>query len=681
MYMKAQKQHPTLTIAIPAYNEEMSIENILKSVFVQTQNTFFLDSVVVYSDGSTDKTVDIVKKMQTQHCLLELKEGDIRLGKMFRLNQIYRECKSDLLLILDADIGIVGIDFVDTMVSTSLFDQKAQMFSAHQIPLRINSVAGILMYASATLWDFVRLSTPNKDHVQAFYGAATLYRKSFAHTLHIPQGCSEERVYLYLMAKKIDGFRYVDEAKITYWTPNTWEDFNKHMNRSFGSGEETLEELFGDLVKTVHIIPKKYKMIGLAKSMARHPFLTPIAIIFGFLSNRITLKRKKMKSPLWEMNMSTKRIMPCPTNFSKKIILSSYDDIQNPTYAGGGAIAVHEVAKYLAHSFEVTVLTGSYKGSQNVTIDGVKYKRAGCVFLGQKLGQLLFHFLLPFYLLTQRYDVWIESFTPPFSTSFTQLFTTKPVIALVHMLSAEDMVRKYHLPFNVIENFGLRCYKHFIVLTQDSADRIRQHNQLASISVIGNGVHLPPVINEEVKRETLSFIGRIEVNQKGLDNLIEAYAKLVKEISLPLVIGGTGSPEEIKKLKALVCSHNLQDKVSFIGRVEGKQKDDLLKRTLIGVVPSRYETFSHVALEMMAYQVPVVAFDIRGLKWIPNNLIRRVTPFDVETYAREIIELYYNPDQRKQLSERGYELAKKYSWQSVAESYDSVIREVLYRRV
>ena len=56
---------------------------------------------------------------------------------------------------------------------------------------------------------------------------------------------------------------------------------------------------------------------------------------------------------------------------------------------------------------------------------------------------------------------------------------------------------------------------------------------------------------------------------------------------------------------------------------------------MIGIVPSRYETFSVVALEMMAYGIPTVVFDIdnfdrtselEGLfssfyQWIRTNLI------------------------------------------------------------
>ena len=88
-----------------------------------------------------------------------------------------------------------------------------------------------------------------------------------------------------------------------------------------------------------------------------------------------------------------------------KIIISNYDDVKNPAYGGGGAIAVHEIEKRLVNKFEVNVITGNYNGAVDEIIDKVTYKRIKTHFLGAKIGQLIFHFLLPFYATYQKYDL------------------------------------------------------------------------------------------------------------------------------------------------------------------------------------------------------------------------------------------------------------------------------------
>ena len=296
-----------------------------------------------------------------------------------------------------------------------------------------------------------------------------------------------------------------------------------------------------------------------------------------------------------------------------KIIFSNYDDLKNPDYGGGGAVAIHEIAKRLTNKFEVTVITGSYEGAAEELVDNVLYKRIKTHYFGAKIGQLIFHFLLPFYATYQKYDLWIESFTPPFSTSFLPIFTSKPVIGLVHMLSGEDMSRKYKIPFYLIEKIGLKTYGHFIVLNEETKAKIKNINRKSRIKIMPNGVHLPRMLKARDKKHIL-FIGRIEVNQKGLDLLLKAYSLISEKINYKLAIAGTGIDNELNKLKNMIASLNLKDRVEMLGRIKGAKKDDAFKKAAFVVMSSRFETFPLVALEALSYNLPIVSFNIGGLK-------------------------------------------------------------------
>ena len=69
---------PTVTIGIPAYNEEANIKNLLDSILSQIQNNFIIDEIIVVSDGSSDKTADIVRSLNNS--LINLIEDKERLG-------------------------------------------------------------------------------------------------------------------------------------------------------------------------------------------------------------------------------------------------------------------------------------------------------------------------------------------------------------------------------------------------------------------------------------------------------------------------------------------------------------------------------------------------------------------------------------------------------------------------
>ena len=313
MLTEPNNKNISLTVAIPAYNEEQNIGGVLKDLLSQTRSGFALKEIVVYSDASTDETNRIVKRFHRRSPVINLKIGKRRCGKIFRLNQIFRSNKSDVLVVLDADIGLVGNRFLQRLAGALASDDKAKMAVAHQIPLRSKNFMGKVVYASYLMWDFIRLSVPGRDHVQNFYGAATAYRSSFAKKLHIPPKLTEERLYIYLRAKEGNGFRYCDSAKILYWPVSTLPEFIKQAKRSFGKNQPILDKIFGPGSDSNYVIPWKYKLRGIVKSFYHQPFYTPLALAFNFFLSKLTLKTPVRNSPLWDISLSTKK----PFNYEK----------------------------------------------------------------------------------------------------------------------------------------------------------------------------------------------------------------------------------------------------------------------------------------------------------------------------------------------------------------------------
>jgi phosphatidyl-myo-inositol alpha-mannosyltransferase len=361
-----------------------------------------------------------------------------------------------------------------------------------------------------------------------------------------------------------------------------------------------------------------------------------------------------------------------------KIIFSSYDDIHNPFYGGGGATAIHKIASSLSDAYTVTVITGSYPGSQNGRFDGVSYLRIGPKFIGPKLGQLVFQLLLPFYAGFLDYSLWIESFTPPFSTSCLQLFTKRPVIGLAHMLAAKDMKRKYHLPFDVFERIGLKFYKYIITTSESFEDVIKQLAPDSTTVCIANGVDAGPASGSASRPDSyLLFLGRIEVDQKGLDLLITAYSQFSPNLPNKLVIAGSGTTEELRKLRRLIKARSLTAKVDLLGKVEGAAKIKLIRQASCVVLPSRFETFSMVALETVTNGTPLVTFDIEGLRWLPASCSLKTSPFDLKELSRNIIKAVTDPDTRQLVITHGLKLSQKYSWVKSTTEYKKFIHLVL----
>lgn len=83
-----------VSIIIPAYNEENTIENVLKVVVESNAG----DEVIVVSDGSTDKTADISRRYAK---VIELEKN---LGKGGAIKKGVEAAQGDIILMLDADL-------------------------------------------------------------------------------------------------------------------------------------------------------------------------------------------------------------------------------------------------------------------------------------------------------------------------------------------------------------------------------------------------------------------------------------------------------------------------------------------------------------------------------------------------------------------------------------------------
>jgi hypothetical protein len=178
---------------------------------------------------------------------------------------------------------------------------------AHQIPLRAKNISGKLIYASFFMWDLIRTSIPACDHVQNFYGAATVYRGLFAGKLHIPDQSAEERLYIYLTAKKVNGFRYSFASQIKYWPPSSFSDFIKMSRRTFGKDQSELDAIFNVRTSEVCQVGLKYKIIGIIKSFTVQPFYTFSAFTINWMFSLLSASQRVTRVFSWETATSTKK--------------------------------------------------------------------------------------------------------------------------------------------------------------------------------------------------------------------------------------------------------------------------------------------------------------------------------------------------------------------------------------
>jgi len=97
------ENQPFFSVIIPAYNEQETIEATLRDVDKYLSTQSFDYEIIVVSDGSKDKTIEIVAGLQDQIKGLRFIDNKENHGKGWVIRQAMLDAKGKYRLFMDAD--------------------------------------------------------------------------------------------------------------------------------------------------------------------------------------------------------------------------------------------------------------------------------------------------------------------------------------------------------------------------------------------------------------------------------------------------------------------------------------------------------------------------------------------------------------------------------------------------
>lgn len=300
------------------------------------------------------------------------------------------------------------------------------------------------------------------------------------------------------------------------------------------------------------------------------------------------------------------------------------------------------------------------------------------------LWVLWFDFSLPLSLRKYKVDL----FWSP--DGFCSLFTSKLQIITIHDINFEHYPKD--MPWLVKSYFRFffpkfaRKAKHILTVSNYSKKDISQTYSISeqNISVVYNAPNnLYKPISEieklEIKKEFtfnsdyFLFVGSIHP-RKNIQRLIEGFVLAKKDLNdLKLVIVGS----TMWKDKFLNIPKAIEKDILFLGHLSLENLTKVTASAYALTYVPYFEGFGIPLVEAMKCGVPILAADATCLPEVAGNSAVYCNPFDINSIANGMIELYGNKNLREELSQNGLKRSQEFSWNQSAEKVWSFLEKEL----
>jgi glycosyltransferase involved in cell wall biosynthesis len=163
--------------------------------------------------------------------------------------------------------------------------------------------------------------------------------------------------------------------------------------------------------------------------------------------------------------------------------------------------------------------------------------------------------------------------------------------------------------------------------------------------------------------------------QDGVDLALRAAAAIVHSGRDDVHFVFMGSGDCYDELVLLADQLGIADRVTFTGRIPDETVFEILSTADVGLSPDPLNPLNNVStmnktMEYMAFELPVVAFDLKETRVSAGPAAVYAQPNDTDEFARAIGELLDDPERRAEMGRQGRERVElELAWRHQAPRY------------
>jgi glycosyltransferase involved in cell wall biosynthesis len=252
-----------------------------------------------------------------------------------------------------------------------------------------------------------------------------------------------------------------------------------------------------------------------------------------------------------------------------------------------------------------------------------------------------------------------------FYVLFAAHIWNRPVVLHIHGSSFDSFVSTKSTPIRSYQSAVFDAADEIIVLSEYWRETLKPHTDEEKLSVIPNAVDMgdyTPLYRSDTPH--IVFISNL-IKSKGIAELATAVNDLsLSNHEFRVSIAGKGPLSN--QAETLAADH---DNVEYLGYISEREKQELLSKSSIFVLPSYAEGLPIAMLEAMAGGNAIVSTPVGSIPEVigkENGVL--VEPGDTDQLADALAELIVSPERIVVMGQANREtVEREYTWSGVTE--------------
>ncbi len=189
---------------------------------------------------------------------------------------------------------------------------------------------------------------------------------------------------------------------------------------------------------------------------------------------------------------------------------------------------------------------------------------------------------------------------------------------------------------------------------------------------IWNPLTMPVSGRADLTKHTIAFTGRIAIQHKGIDIMLNLAKKLPDDWQI--AIAGEGLPDDMASFERLIKANEVADKILYRGGLHDEELAAHYRQASIFLATSRWEGLPLVLVEAMSFGLPVLSTDNTGaVEILDGGIYGELAAKNADALWYRLEPMLQSYEMRCLLATKSLERAKDFELSAILAKWQDIV--------